>query len=114
MEDGLAVALAEARAADEIHGPNSVEAMQAWDQVQVISPKEETQVSAGNFNLSNKTNRYKEKALEAHHQYYSVVDGKALEDAVDAISMLEHLAKQVGIEHNILTGEGKSKAELSP
>jgi len=114
LTDGLAVALAEARAADDILGPNSLEAMQAWDRVQAISSGEGSQVSAGILNLSKTNNRYKEKALEAHHQYYSAVDGKALEDAVDAIGILEHLAKQVSIEHNILMGEGNSKAQLSP
>ena len=97
----LADALQKARAADTLHGPNSDQAAKAWDHVQLISSRVPDVVA--NVLQDSKKNRYKESVVSSHHQYYTVVDPKSLEGALEAIGRLEHLMKQVKIESGRLT-----------
>lgn len=97
----LADALQKARAADTVHGPNSDQAAKAWDHVQLVSSRVPDVVA--NVLQDSKKNRYKESVVSSHHQYYTVVDPKSLEGALEAIGRLEHLMKQVKIESGRVT-----------
>jgi len=109
ISDLLAAALAEARAADDIYGPNSVEATKCWDNAQLVSDRVSITGESSSSNKDAKTNRYKESAISSHHQYYTVVDPRSLEEAVEAIGKLEHLARQVAIEYTHLGHNEKGK-----
>lgn len=115
LSNPLANVLAEARASDDVHGPNSPEAVSAWEKVQQMSSystrssndsvctrDEEKNNGVETNQAKKKTNRYKESALSSHHQFYTVVDPRSLDEAITAIEKLEHLARQVEIEKSRL------------
>lgn len=108
----LADALQQARAADAIHGTGSTQASQAWDHVQLISSGVPDVVAT--VLQESKTSRYKESAVGSHHQYYTIVDPRSLEDAVEAIGSLEHLARQVRMECDHLNKNGGMSRVTAP
>lgn len=93
MKEEFAKALAEAKAADDVHGPNSKEAISAWDDAEKVS-------QGGSFAPDHPSYRYKEAAQGTHHMYRAVVDPKSLEEAVDAFGKIEHLGRLAAMESN--------------
>ena len=104
----MAQALSEAKAADDVFGPNSVEANAAWDMAEMICMDHNTKdaVKGSNFN------RYKEAAVSSHHNYMTVVDLTTLHNAMDAFGKIEHLHRLVKMERKRICGEDDIK--LSP
>ena len=96
ISEQLASALLDARAADAVHGTSSLSASRAWDRVQLVSSGVPEVVA--NVLLNSEKNRYKEASINTHHQYYTVVDRRSMENALEAIHCLEHFAKLVQVE----------------
>jgi hypothetical protein len=101
----LADALAEAKAADDIYGPNSLKASDAWNHAEQVAM--DMNIAGYTFSdVNSDTNkdhlRYKEAAMISHHDYSSVVDPQSLEDAMQALMKLEHLTRLVAIEKSRL------------
>jgi len=90
---GLKTALQEAKAASEVHGPDSKESQDAWNEVDFC-----TDIMGGVECNVDTMYRYSPAALKAHHLYDAVVDAAFFEEAVDAVSMLENLRRFVSIE----------------
>eukprot|EP01083_Nonionella_stella_P032435 88805_1 len=87
----LANALVEARIADTVHGTTSTEASKAWDHVQLVSSRVPDVVA--NVLLDSEKNRYKESIVSSHRQFFSIVDSRSIDDALEAISSLEHFTR---------------------
>ena len=98
ISEELANALIEARAADDIHGPTSPQASKAWDHVQLVSSGVTDAVA--HILLDSEKKQYKDSTIRfnSHHQSYTVVDRRSIEDALEAIHCLDHFAKLVQIE----------------
>ncbi len=111
ITDSLAMALSEARASDDIYGPNSDEASDAWDNVQLFSSGvfPDGVRTAKELKYETKSIRYKEAALTSHHHFYDIVDPRSLEEAIDAIGKLERFAHQVKIEKNRIDSSNVGK-----
>jgi len=90
---GLKKVLQEAKAASEVHGPDSAESTAAWNEVDFC-----TDVMGGVECNVDSVYRYSAAALKAHHVYDAVVDATFFEEAEDAVEMLENLQKFVRIE----------------
>lgn len=106
MSDAMATALAEAKAADDVYGPNSEEARIAWDEAERVSrlgPTTLTTMASPGHHASS-THRYMETALTSHHYYATVVDPQTLSQTIDAIGKLEHLERLVRMERNRIAG----------
>jgi hypothetical protein len=95
----LAMALAEAKAADEVCGPNSEEASKAWAIAEGVSKGEE-------FTPPSPSYRMNAKAQNAHHMYSAVVDPQSLEEAKDALGKIEHLTRLMTLEKNRVARHG--------
>ena len=81
---GLKTVLQEAKAASEVHGPDSPEADAAWNEVDFC-----TEVMEGVECNVDTNYRYSAAALKAHHLYDAVVDSTFFQEAEEAIEMLE-------------------------
>jgi hypothetical protein len=91
LSEDLKTALAEAKVADDIFGPNSDEAAGAWETVE--------DAASGGTTTATTHFRYSEAALTGHHHdYAAVVDPQSLGDALDAFGRIEHLSRLVNIE----------------
>jgi hypothetical protein len=97
---GLKTALQEAKAAAEVHGPNSPESTAAWNEVDFC-----TEIMGGVECHVDTNYRYKAAALKAHHVYDAVVDATFFQEAEDAVGMLENLRKFVRIETSRLNSK---------
>jgi hypothetical protein len=96
---GLKNALQEAKAAAEVHGPNSREAIDAWEAAQACMDRvngEECSVET--------THRYSAAAIKAHHYYDAVVDREFLQEAIDAVDTISALRRFVSVENSRLSG----------
>jgi len=100
----LKTVIAEAKAAMEAEGPNSPEAIKAWENVENCV---DTVDGTGECSVDS-TYRYSAKALKAHHYYDAVVDSEFLEEAVQALDTLDSLRRFIQIENNRLSGGGLS------
>lgn len=94
---GLKKVLQEAKAASEVHGPESAESVAAWNEVDFC-----TDVMGGVGCNVDTMYHYSAAALKAHHVYDAVVDATFFQEAEDAIEMLENLRRFVRIENNRL------------
>ena len=90
---GLKTALQEAKAAAEVYGVDSLQSQAAWNEVDFC-----TDVMGGVECHVDSMYRYSAAALKAHHVYDAIVDSTFLQEAEDAVSMLENLKKFVRIE----------------
>ena len=93
-DDQVKKALAEAKAAMEVHGPGSQEAMEAWEALEKCASDQECQVDS-NY-------RYSAAALKAHHYYNAVMDTTLLTEAIDAFDTITGLEKYVNVEKSRL------------
>lgn len=101
-DKGLKKALAAARAAADVHGPDSSEARVAWESLEACADElGECPVDGG----APDPTRYSAAALKAHHYYDAVVDSKLLQDAVDAFGAIERLGDYVRLERKRLDGK---------
>jgi hypothetical protein len=97
---GLKTVLAEAKAAVEVHGPNSPEAEAAWQSVETCADgMEECSVDS--------MYRYSAAALKAHHYYDAAVDSVFLEEALDALKTVSSLRRFVNVENKRLQADNK-------
>eukprot|EP01083_Nonionella_stella_P028880 79604_1 len=107
MPEALANALAEAKAADDIYGPSSLKASDAWNFAEQVALEMNIfgYPSSTPEYISEEPNnlRYKEAAMISHHDYFSIIDIQSLEDAMKALMKLEHLTRLVAIEKNRLS-----------
>jgi hypothetical protein len=106
----LRTVLSEAKAAAEVNGPNSKEALAAWDAVESCV----NAVNGGGVEEECSVEsmyRYSAAALKAHHYYDAIIDSELLQEAVNAIDTLNALRRFVHVEDNRLNG-GDSR--LSP
>ena len=96
----LKTVIAEAKAAMEAKGPNSPEAVKAWENVEncVDAPDGSGECSV------DSAYRYSAAALKAHHYYDAVVDSKFLEEAIQAMDTLDSLRRFIQVENNRLNG----------
>jgi predicted RNA-binding protein with EMAP domain len=101
----LKAALAEAKAADNVYGPHSDQAYWKWRNVEdaVMGRLDVNCVDgelATNRSASTTPNvRYLMNALDSHHHDYSaVVDAGSIREVVDALGMIEHFDRLLGIE----------------
>lgn len=100
MGTALKAALAEAKAASEVHGPSSIQAIEAWDKLDscfgdengVLKVSEECDI------VSTSTYRYSAAALKAHHNYDAAIDTTLLQESLDAVGVLEALGRFVSLE----------------
>ena len=105
ISDLFSAKLALARACDDMHGPNSVEAKKAWEIVDLVA--------CGLYEgmdepISKDSDRYKASAVASHHhQLDLVVDPADLDHAINAIAQLAHLSKQMDIEQKRLVIKGQ-------
>ena len=102
----LAEALQKARAADYFHGPNSIQSIEAWDHVQLVSSGVPDVVA--NVLQDSDKSRYKESVVSKSHPYYTVVDSGSLENGMEAIGRLDHLMRMVRVECEHLTKIGST------
>mmetsp|Transcript_40762 Transcript_40762/g.85628 ORF Transcript_40762/g.85628 Transcript_40762/m.85628 type:complete len:263 (+) Transcript_40762:115-903(+) len=100
----LKVALAEAKAATEVHGASSAEAREAWDKLDgcfaanedgVMELAEECDTEAPPM---ASTYRYSAAALKAHHLYDAAIDTALLDESLEALGMIDGLGKFVSLE----------------
>jgi hypothetical protein len=94
---GLKKVLQEAKAASEVHGPESAESVAAWNEVDFC-----TDIMGGVGCNVDTMYHYSAAALKAHHVYDAVVDATFFQEAEDAIEMLENLRRFVRVETNRL------------
>ena len=96
----LKTVLSEAKAAAEVNGPNSPEAIRAWDSV-------ENCVDAVNGEECSVDSmyRYSAAALKAHHYYDAVIDSEFLQEAIDAVETLDGFRRFVQVERNRLDNQ---------
>jgi hypothetical protein len=101
LPQSLKLALAEAKAADDVFGPNSKESDTAWQIVEdaMMGDLDDAQLADSQGETQHVIARYQEAALRGHHHDYSVVvDPDSLRDAVDAFGTIEHVARLVRLE----------------
>ncbi len=107
LREVVANALSDAKAADDIYGPESLKASDAWNLVEQIvmdmNVAGELTSSSDVTKMKGEHLRYKESALMSHHDYEAVVDPQSLDDAMQALMKLEHLTRLVMIEKNRLS-----------
>lgn len=98
---GLKSLLSEAKAAAEVNGPNSPQALEAWTNVESCLDTLngfECILPDGSSNF-----RYSAAALKAHHYYDAVVDSVLLQEAVEAITTIDGLRRFVKVEDSRLS-----------
>ena len=104
----LKSALADAKAAVEVHGSASPEAKKAWDKLDLCFGENSDGVleftEECNIDANGSTYRYSAAALKAHHLYDAAIDSSLLEESTDALGMIEGLAKFVDVEKRRLDG----------
>jgi hypothetical protein len=93
-DEDVKKALAEAKAAMEVHGPGSPEALQAWEALEECATSQECSIES-NY-------RYSAAALKAHHYYNAVMDTTLLTEAIDAFDTIMGLEKYVTVEKSRL------------
>ena len=111
MPEVLANSLAEAKAADDIYGPNSLKASDAWNYAEQVAM--DLNISGSQSPLKDGVSppvlekeenlRYKEAAMISHHDFSAVIDPQSLDDAIEALMKLEHLTRLVAVERNRLS-----------
>mmetsp|Transcript_25251 Transcript_25251/g.53361 ORF Transcript_25251/g.53361 Transcript_25251/m.53361 type:complete len:310 (-) Transcript_25251:64-993(-) len=110
----LKKALADAKAAADVHGPKSPEAMSAWAKLDscfgtnddgVLDFKEECSIDDDGDGDDEPSNRYSAAALKAHHMYEAAIDTALLDETLSAIGMLKRLTKFVNLEKGRLDRE---------
>ena len=99
----LKTVLSEAKAAAEVNGPNSPEAIKAWDAVEGCVES----VNGEECNVESMY-RYSAAALKAHHYYDAVIDSEFLQEAVDAVETLDSFRRFVQVERNRLDNQDGS------
>ena len=99
----LKTVLSEAKAAAEVNGPNSPEAIKAWDAVEGCVES----VNGDECNVESMY-RYSAAALKAHHYYDAVIDSEFLQEAVDAVETLDSFRRFVQVERNRLDNQDGS------
>ena len=103
LPEVLANALADAKAADDIYGPASLKASDAWNMAEQIAM--DMNVAGYSSSVADVSDtqkdhlRYKETAMLSHHDYSAVVDLQSLDDAMDSLMKLEHLTRLAAIEN---------------
>ena len=90
---GLKTVLQEAKAASEVHGADSKESFNAWNEVDFC-----VDIMEGGECHVDSQYRYSAAALKAHHVYDAVVDATFLQEAEDALCVIENLQRFVRIE----------------
>lgn len=140
----LMAALADAKATVEVHGPSSVEAREAWNKLDSCfganydgimelddqcdtddhrTTTTTTRMSEGvgkqqqqqHRPLSLFADRYSAAALKHHHQYNVALDIELLEESLDAMNVIEGLARYVSVEKWRLDAkEEEEEKELGP
>jgi hypothetical protein len=104
----LKTALAEAKAAKEVHGASSPEAVKAWEEVQHCA---DSINGGGGYDEEchvDSMYRYSKAGLKAHHYYNSVIDAMFLQEAVEAMDTVDSLRRFIQIENNWLkNGRGR-------
>mmetsp|Transcript_18711 Transcript_18711/g.22936 ORF Transcript_18711/g.22936 Transcript_18711/m.22936 type:complete len:125 (-) Transcript_18711:87-461(-) len=109
LPDVLSIALSEAKAADDIYGPNSLNSSDAWNKAEQIamdiniSGYSPVGVTTTENHDKDERLRYKETALRSHHEHATVIDTQSLEDVLGAIMKLEHLTRLLAIEKGRLS-----------
>lgn len=106
MPEVLANALSDAKAADDIYGPSDLKACTAWNKAEKIAMDMNVTGYTSRSSMPNvfdkekrdHLHRYKESAMKAHHEFSAIIDTKSLEDGLEALMKLEHLARLVGME----------------
>jgi hypothetical protein len=96
----LKTALAEAKAAKEVHGASSPEAIKAWEAVEDCA---DSINGADECNIESMY-RYSAAALKAHHYYDAVIDSAFLQTAINALDIVDSLRRFIQIENNRLNG----------
>jgi methionine salvage enolase-phosphatase E1 len=97
----LKLALAEAKAVDDIYGPNSEQSETAWQIVQEAHNDDlkDTALTDIQGETQHANARYKEAALKGHHHdYNTVIDPDSLKEAIDGIGRIQHLSRLVELE----------------
>ena len=97
----LKLALAEAKAVDDIYGPNSQQSETAWQIVQETHSNglKGTALTEIHGETQHANARYKAVALEGHHHdYNTVIDPDSLKGAIDGIGRIEQLSRLVELE----------------
>lgn len=95
-------ALAEAKAAKEVYGANSPQAIQAWEEVELCADSID---GSDECNIESMY-RYSAAALKAHHYYDAVIDASFLQEAVEALDTVDSLRRFIHIESSRLKGTG--------
>ena len=90
--EALRKAVAEAKAACDVYGPESKEARLTWEEVDAAADHHAKREE------SHSSYRYSAAALKAHHDYNAVVDAQLLADAMEAVDKIEALALFVEVE----------------
>lgn len=98
---GLKNVLSEAKAAAEVHGPNSPEALAAWKDVEECAAGQECSLGTAGY-------RYSAAAIKAHHYYNVAVDSVFLQEAIDAFDTLDNLRRFVQFENDRLSRDASS------
>ena len=102
----LKLALAAAKASDDVYGPKSEQSHWKWRNVEDVAVgRLEINCIDGEIaeHHGEPNVRYLKKALENHHHDYSiVVDPESLREAIDAMGTIEHLDRLVRIEQKRL------------
>lgn len=96
----MRTALAEAKAAVDIHGPHSPEAESAWAVLDDCIDSDECEVDS--------RYRYSAAALKAHHSYNAVVDAESIQEAIAAFEKIENFARFIELEKNRLDSKNGS------
>jgi hypothetical protein len=87
----LKEAIRESKAAADLYGPNSPQAIEAWRRVEECAADEDECSVDTRY-------RYSAAAIRAHHLYDAVIDSALLQDAMNGIGTLESLRRSIQIE----------------
>ena len=93
----LKTVLREAKAASEVHGPSSPEAIAAWEAVEGCVGS----ANGGECSVESMY-RYSAAAIKAHHYYDAVIDTEFLQEAIDAVDTISSLRRFIRVESNRL------------
>ena len=96
---GLKMVLSEAKAAVEVHGPSSPQALDAWRDVEECAAGQECTVGSTGY-------RYSAAAIKAHHYYNAAIDSVFLQEAIDAFDTVDNLRRFTTFEKDRLSQQG--------
>jgi hypothetical protein len=104
--DSLLRAVAEAKAAIELHGTTSCQAKMAFKEVDALAigrqPAEESKPSY----------RYSESSIRSHHAYNAIVDSVLLQESMEAIAKILVLEHFVKVEQKCIDAEGRKTPDV--